>query len=179
MNESGCPAEEKDSDADGIPDSRDVCADTPTDAVVTSDGCPVDVDGDGIADYIDACPGSPKGVTTNERGCWTLKGLKFAPNKSNITPERFDVLGNLVKVLRDNSDIRLEIQGYTDSQGNSEMNRKLSDKRANEIRDYLIKYHIDESRLDANGYGEEKPVDSNETAEGRAKNRRVELNPLK
>ena len=178
VNESGCPVEEDDSDNDGVPDSRDECPGTPDGAAVKADGCPVDSDGDGVFDYLDACPGSPKGATIDERGCWRLKGVSFDSGKTNIKPAMYDVLQRLIKVLRDNPEIKLEVQGYTDSQGNAEMNRKLSEKRANSIRSYLIKYHIGKDRLTSKGYGEENPAASNDTPEGRAKNRRVELKPV-
>ena len=110
----------------------------------------------------------------------TIKGIKFDFNKATIKPESYPILDKAAKILKTHPTIRVEIQGHTDSVGSDAYNLKLSDARANAVRDYLIKNHsIDASRLLARGYGERRPVASNKTAEGRAQNRRVDFAILK
>ncbi|OQX51795.1 MAG: hypothetical protein B5M53_10330 [Candidatus Cloacimonas sp. 4484_209] len=110
----------------------------------------------------------------------TIKGIKFDFNKATIKPESYPILDEAAKILKTHPTIRVEIQGHTDSVGSDTYNLKLSDARANAVRDYLLKNHsIDASRLLARGYGERRPVASNKTAEGRAQNRRVDFAILK
>ncbi len=101
--------------------------------------------------------------------------IYFQTAKAIIRPRSFPVLDEIVQVLKDNSWIRLRIEGHTDSVGPAEYNLRLSQKRANAVRNYLIAHGIDPSRLEAVGYGESRPIAPNTTPEGRAKNRRVEF----
>lgn len=106
----------------------------------------------------------------------TLKGIYFDLNKATIKPESYPVLDDAAKILTDNPNISVEIQGHTDSQGSDSYNQKLSEQRAYSVVDYLVKVKgIDIKRLKAVGYGESKPIASNDTKEGRALNRRVEF----
>jgi outer membrane protein OmpA-like peptidoglycan-associated protein len=106
----------------------------------------------------------------------TLKGVYFDIGKSTLRPESYPVLDDAAKILKDNPKIMVEIQGHTDSQGSESYNQTLSDKRAYSVVQYLVKTQgIEIKRLKAIGYGESKPIASNETAEGRALNRRVEF----
>ncbi len=175
VNEVGCPF---DSDHDGVQDYMDQCPDTPIGVHVNSKGCPFDSDGDGVFDYKDKCPGTPKGVPVNEVGCWVLKGLNFDTAKWDIKPRYYPMLDKVVTILKNNPDMELEIQGHTDNVGSAKYNMKLSQKRAEAVRQYLIQRGIVPSRLKAVGYGMTRPVASNATSEGRAKNRRVELHPV-
>ncbi len=84
----------------------------------------------------------------------------------------------LTPVMNDNSTIKVEISGHTDSKGSDDYNRDLSQGRAQEVVNYIISQGIEESRMNAKGYGEEKPVATNDTDEGRAENRRVEFTVL-
>jgi OOP family OmpA-OmpF porin len=171
----GCPI---DSDGDGVYDYLDQCSGTPKGAMVDSMGCPTDSDGDMIYDYLDKCPGTPKDATVDERGCWVLKGVYFDTDKWEITPSSYPVLDEVVFVLKRNSDLRVEIQGHTDNVGEAQYNRELSRKRARSVKGYLIQEGIRAGRLSHEGYGLSNPAASNATAEGRAKNRRVELKPI-
>ena len=175
VNEVGCPF---DSDHDGVQDYMDQCPDTPIGVHVDNRGCPFDSDGDGVYDYKDKCPNTPKGVPVNEVGCWILKGLNFDTAKWDIKPQYYPLLDDVVRILKSNPGMRLEIQGHTDNVGSARYNMKLSQKRAEAVRQYLIQRGIAPSRLKAVGYGMTRPVTSNATAEGRAKNRRVELHPV-
>jgi OOP family OmpA-OmpF porin len=173
VDKAGCPL---DSDGDGVADYLDKCPDTPKGAKVDMDGCPLDSDGDGVPDYKDQCPNTLKGATVNSVGCWVIKGLTFDYNKAGIKPEFFGVLGQNINVMKANPTVRVELHGHTDSVGSDAYNQALSERRANAVRDYLVSKGIDSNRLTVKGLGEEDPVATNATPEGRAKNRRVELN---
>ena len=137
----------------------------------------VDSDGDGVPDSRDKCPGTPKGVKVNADGCWELKGVYFDSDKSVIKDPR--VLDEAVVILKANPKITGEVHGYTDSTASPEYNQKLSEARAKAVRDYFVQKGIAPERIRAKGFGETNPVASNDTAEGRAMNRRVELHPDK
>ena len=148
--------------------------------------CLVFRDGDKVDDQHDECPDVP-GLPEN-KGCPVYQKVKvtenkieisekifFAFNKSKILPKSFALLNEVTKVLKDHSALRVRIEGHTDSKGKAEHNKKLSLDRANAVRDYLVKAGIDAGRLEAEGYGAEQPLDTNKTAAGREKNRRVEF----
>ncbi len=175
VNSDGCPL---DSDGDGVYDYMDQCPHTPAGISVDKTGCPMDTDGDGVYDSQDKCPDTPKGAKVDERGCWTLGGVLFDTDKWNIKPRFRSVLDDVVNVLRHNPGIKLEIQGYTDNRGSISHNMKLSLERAEAVRQYLISRGISPERLSAKGFGCSRPVASNDTPDGRAKNRRVELKPV-
>ena len=109
---------------------------------------------------------------------FVLEGLHFVYNKAIITKESREVLQKAIATLKSHPNLKVEIQGHTDNRGNDAYNKKLSQKRANTIRNSLIKAGIASSRLTAVGYGESKPIATNSTAEGRAKNRRIEFKIL-
>jgi OmpA-OmpF porin, OOP family len=135
----------------------------------------LDSDGDGVPDSRDKCPGTPKGVKVNADGCWELRGVYFDSDKSVIKDPR--VLDEAVVILKANPKLTGEVQGYTDSTASAEHNQKLSEARAKAVRDYFIQKGIAPERVRAKGLGETKPVATNDTPEGRAQNRRVELHP--
>jgi len=137
----------------------------------------LDSDGDGVPDSRDKCPGTPKGVRVNADGCWELTGVYFDSDKAVIKDPR--VLDEAVAIMKANPKLTGEVRGYTDSTASEEYNQKLSEARAKAVRDYFIKQGIAGERVRAKGFGEANPVASNDTPEGRAKNRRVELHPDK
>jgi outer membrane protein OmpA-like peptidoglycan-associated protein len=104
-----------------------------------------------------------------------LRGVNFDFDKSNIRPDAVPILEQACKTLKEEPSINVSCQGYTDSVGTDAYNMGLSDRRANAVRMWLIKCGISASRLTAKGFGESNPVATNETAEGRAQNRRTEL----
>ena len=175
VDSDGCP---KGSDGDGIPDYRDKCPGTPRGVVVDSDGCPIDSDGDGVPDYRDKCPGTPLGAPVNDVGCWVLKNVQFDFNKAVVKPKYFDRLDEAVMIMKKNPGMNVEIQGHTDNVGSQAYNQPLSERRANAVMEYFIGQGIDKSRLTAVGFGLKQPVASNDTPEGRYKNRRVQLKPI-
>ncbi len=108
-----------------------------------------------------------------------LEGVHFRTNSADLTPESARILDHAVAVLRRRATIRVEVAAHTDSRGSAAYNMDLSRRRAKSVRDYLVAHGIDASRLTARGYGESQPVADNNTPEGRAKNRRVELRVLR
>ena len=163
-----------DDDAEDAEEERD---ESPHEAGSTATAG-VDTDGDGVADMDDKCRNTPAGANVNDRGCWEVTDLQFEVGAAAIQPAYHDNLQRIVKILKQNPDIAAEIQGHTDSQGAESMNRDLSERRAMAVRDFLVENGIDPDRLTYKGYGESKPVASNDTPEGRAKNRRVEIKPV-
>jgi len=207
QDQDGVP--DPDNDGDGIPDVRDKAANQPEDfdKFQDEDGVPdPDNDGDGIVDARDQCPGTDatmaRGENTKETlngyqdddGCpdtkpmpvmekkgakLTLKGVNFETGSAELTPESFAILDEVIPGLKDNPEVMIEIRGYTDSQGAAAANQRLSERRAKAVMQYLIDHGIEASRLRAVGFGEKDPVASNETPEGRAQNRRIEMVRIK
>ncbi len=145
----------------------------------------MDDDKDSISNKADHCPNTPQGHKVNSLGCSievkeriTLD-VKFTLNKSNILPNFTSDIDKLAASLKRNEDMRVEIQGHTDTTGTTAFNKILSESRSNAVRQYLIKEHgIPPRRLEAKGYGQEDPMASNSTFEGRKLNRRVEIKVL-
>ncbi|WP_027714560.1 OmpA family protein, partial [Desulfuromonas sp. TF] len=176
VDDKGCPL---DSDGDGVTDDRDQCPDTPKGVKVDDKGCPLDSDGDGVADDIDQCPNTPAGIVVDDKGCelkLTLH-INFDFDKAVIKPEFRSELEKAVAFVRENAQAPyILIAGHTDSKGKEEYNQRLSEQRAQAVRQALIdNYGMDAKKLKAVGYGEYQPVADNSTEEGRAQNRRVEL----
>ena len=172
----GCPL---DSDGDGVYDYLDQCPNTPKGVRVDAKGCPLDTDCDGVYDYLDKCPCTPKGAIVDTRGCWVLEGVLFDTAKWNIKNQYYPVLEEVVSVLKANPSLKLQIEGHTDSRASVEYNQKLSENRAKAVKDYFVKRGIKAGRLTTKGYGCSMPIAPNDTPEGMAKNRRVELTPIR
>jgi len=186
----GCP---KDSDNDGVYDGIDECPNTPAGARVDAKGCPMDSDNDGVYDGIDKCPNTPAGAKVDATGCpeevkkfidtglISTTEIMFDFDKSTLKPESKAPLDAIGQLLIQVSDLQIEIGGHTDAVGSDAYNLKLSDRRAKAVRDYLVKNfpQIKPENLSSTGYGESKPVASNDTKEGQAKNRRVEFKIIK
>ncbi len=185
QDQDGCP--DPDNDADGIVDARDLCPDEPEDmdGFEDEDGCPEpDNDNDGVLDADDTCPETPAGARVNANGCplaeempetLVLKGVSFRTSSAQLTPGSIGILAEVAASLRAWPDKMVEIRGHTDSTGNAENNRELSQRRAMSVRDSLIQMGIAPSRITAVGYGQEYPIAGNDTREGRSQNRRVEV----
>ena len=110
---------------------------------------------------------------------WVLFGVNFNFGKATLTPEAYPILENAAQILRENRDINVEVQGYTDNIGSASYNQKLSLERAQTVKNYLVKKGIDASRLKTVGYGDKNPIGDNNTELGRAQNRRIEFKILK
>jgi OOP family OmpA-OmpF porin len=181
----GCPI--PDTDGDGINDEEDKC---PTVAGIAKyQGCPIpDTDGDGVNDEEDKCPSVP-GVKENS-GCPVVKeevikkvaasakNIFFATGSAKLLPSSSKSLNSVAAILKEDADLKLDIEGYTDNSGKPALNQALSEKRAKAVLDYLTqKAGVDASRLTSAGFGDTKPIATNKTAKGRAQNRRVVLIP--
>lgn len=175
----GCP----DQDGDGVPDADDKCPTFP--GLPQFQGC-LDTDGDGVSDDKDLCP-RVKGPESNN-GCPAYKTvvikadrlelsqkILFSVNGSRILPKSNALMTEIGTALRDRGDVCIRIEGHTDSTGKLANNMKLSQARADSVKTYLVGKGVAATRLSTKGYGPEQPVDSNATATGRERNRRVEF----
>lgn len=182
----GCP--DPDSDGDGHRDSEDRCPDEPGEP----DGCPVrDTDGDTILDPDDRCVSAleTRNGFTDGDGCpdelpadlaaitGKIEGLTFDLNKDTIKPRSRPVLERYIEVLGKYPDVHVEITGHTDATAQIQRS-DLSSRRAAAVMRYLVQHGILAARIQARGAGPDEPVDTNKTAAGRARNRRVELTIL-
>jgi OOP family OmpA-OmpF porin len=190
-DQDGCP--DPDNDKDGINDTIDQCPDDPEDmdGFQDDDGCPdCDNDGDGVPECpqaVDQCPteagpGQPDGcpkkydlVVVTDTKIELKQTVFFDTNKATIKKKSFALLNDVARALTDYPTIKVRIEGHTDSQGNDKHNKKLSQKRADSVRKYLIGKGIDADRMVSIGYGEDVPIADNRTKAGRAQNRRVEF----
>ena len=225
VNATGCPP---DSDNDGVPDYLDKCPYTPDGVKVDKDGCPLDSDGDGVPDYLDRCPGTPAGEKVDQFGCATKespqprelsrqneKPRETAPNTRNenilipaplapkqgnatslspnaskiiisvdetfepgteqIKPSAYANLDNIVNFLKKDPWTKWKIQGYVDNQTPEARKLSISYEEANAIMKYFISKGLPSFQFQVLGLGDESPVASNATPEGRSKNRRVEI----
>lgn len=174
----------KDSDNDGVYDSSDRCPGTAAGVKVDARGCAVvvnnDTDNDGVLNSNDRCPNSKAGVNVDVKGCelqqsFVLEGVNFVTGSDALTSGSKSVLNEVAETLIKNSDINVEVAGYTDDRGSAASNQRLSQKRAQSVKAYLAQAGVNADRMSAKGFGESDPIADNNTKAGRAKNRRVEL----
>jgi outer membrane protein OmpA-like peptidoglycan-associated protein len=184
VDSTGCA---KDEDRDGVADDNDKCPATGKGIPVDTTGCPMDTDKDGVADYQDKCPYTLEGVKIDAKGCPTNKkqdlnklkqGIEFKTNSTKFTKNSYGTLNDIVALMQQIPNSKLEVQGHTDNVGSAKKNKELSENRALAVVNYLVMKGIEASRLRAVGYGGEKPIASNGTKKGRKQNRRVELVPF-
>jgi len=180
----GCPI--RDSDGDGIPDHEDACPHEP--GIPELKGCPdKDTDGDGIPDRIDSCPyepgppennGCPKKsmvVITREKLVISDK-VYFDTGKATIQRRSNILLDEIARIVKEHPDVpKVLIEGHTDSTGSHTSNMRLSERRAEAVRTYLLNKGVPPERLEARGFGPDRPIATNDTAAGREANRRVEF----
>jgi OOP family OmpA-OmpF porin len=172
----GCPL---DSDGDGVPDYLDKCPGSPAGVKVDADGCtppPLPPPPPPPPVVQKMVPQAAKAMEAAivEKGRATLK-VEFDFDKSIIKKQYHHEIGNLAEVMKAHPDLKITIEGHTDNTGGLTYNEKLSLRRADAVKDYLVtKFGIDASRLTVKGYGPIRPIESNATKEGRQKNRRVE-----
>ena len=174
----GCPMV-MDADGDGVADNSDRCPGTPANITVDATGCPLDTDRDGVADYLDQCANTPLGSTVDTKGCpqrIVVRDLNFASGSAALTAESRAILDGVVAGIKANPALKeITVTGYTDSQGGAAANKALSERRAKSVANYLGEQGLSGLTINAVGMGEENPIASNDTAEGRAENRRVEI----
>jgi outer membrane protein OmpA-like peptidoglycan-associated protein len=200
----GCPGKQildkgcaiEDADKDTVEDWTDLCPNTPAGMKVNAVGCEIDTDGDGVMDSVDKCPTvyaqTPDGcppVVVKETVVTpapapapapgapfvVLGDVNFDFDKATLKPSADEKIDKAVAHINEMSGDQFEVKGYTDSIGSEAYNLKLSQRRAEAVRDALIKKGAPADRITAKGYGEASPVATNSTKEGRAQNRRVEL----
>lgn len=176
---SGCP----DADGDGVANSNDNCPNTA--GLAQFNGCP-DSDNDGVANPNDKCPDTAGSI--NNFGCPEIKqeekdalalatrAIRFETGKASLKTSSFAVLDKIASILNRYPNYNVSIAGHTDSVGNSDNNRLLSEERAKSCFNYLLSKGFDSSRISFIGYGETQPISTNSTKEGRRLNRRVEFN---
>jgi len=179
----GCPI--PDTDNDGVNDEADKC---PTVAGLAKyNGCPIpDTDNDGVNDEEDKCP-TEAGTAANH-GCpvviqedikkqvnFAAENIFFLTNSAELLSKSFKPLNTVVALLKENPELQLSVNGYTDNTGTAAANLNISAKRAQAVKNYLVKNGIGAARISTNGFGPASPVADNATAAGRTKNRRVEL----
>lgn len=140
---------------------------------------PTDKDGDGVYDENDRCPNTDAGKIVDQRGCpeilLSMTGVNFNTDSSKIMPDSEAMLAKAVTALQDSVGVSVLIEGHTDNTAGFNYNQLLSERRAKTVREYLIAKGIEPSRLVSVGHGETSPIASNNTKEGRFKNRRVDL----
>lgn len=199
----GCPGRQlldktcaiEDADKDTVEDWTDKCPDTPAGMKVNALGCEIDTDGDGVLDSADKCPTvyarTPDGCPVVEAApapapvpaapaaepapMVILGDVNFAFDSAVLKPNAKEKIDKAVAHIQKMSDETFELLGHTDSIGTEEYNLGLSQRRADAVRNAMIKLGVAPERLIARGYGESKPIATNSTKEGRAQNRRVEL----
>ena len=173
VNSDGCAF---DDDNDGVANYKDKCPTSPEGAIVNEDGCEVDTDGDGVVDSLDKCPNTVSGVEVDKNGCAKSIDIavNFDTNSAKISDEDSAELKDFTEFMQENPAYDVEIVGHTDSDGAKAYNQTLSEKRAESVKDRLVKNGVEASRITTSGKGEDEPVATNKTAAGKAKNRRIE-----
>ena len=139
----------------------------------------VDRDGDGVEDGTDQCLDTPHFAHVNDFGCWVLDSYTFDTRQFRILDSQYEALDEVAEVLKMNPELRIRIDGHTDSMGTAQFNQTLSEQRADAVRHYLEATGIDAARLMTRGFGMSSPLASNNTQEGMATNRRCQLTVLK
>ncbi|WP_203299401.1 OmpA family protein [Marinobacter sediminum] len=180
VDRTGC---QLDGDQDGVVDARDACPNTPRGAKVDGRGCELDSDNDGVVNSIDECPNTTAGAKVDAKGCEGITKtietfeieVQFPLNSAEIGNSYDDEIRRVADFLKANPETIVEIAGHSDSTGAAAYNQKLSQLRAEAVAARLTDaLGVNPARVSATGYGEAQPVASNDTAEGRATNRRVE-----
>ena len=182
-DEDGCP--DPDNDKDGVLDTDDKCPNDP--GPKENAGCPdKDRDGDGVVDRLDKCPDQPgpadndgcpkpKFIVVTKEKIELKQKVHFATNKSTIYADSFPMLTEVAEVLKSRPEIKVRIEGHTDSRGTLKHNMKLSQDRAESVKSFLVAQGVDPERMEARGFGPTQPIDDNRTAKGREANRRTEF----
>jgi OmpA-OmpF porin, OOP family len=170
----GCPI---DSDGDGIADYLDKCEDTPQGMIVDADGCPLDGDRDGVLNPVDACPNTPLNYEVDDKGCATQFNLRtgFAYKSSKLNEKGMSEVETLYEFMKKNRTAKVIIEGHTCNIGGENYNMKLSKERAYSVAKALEEKGISKNRITKKWKGLSEPLASNDTKEGRALNRRVEI----
>jgi outer membrane protein OmpA-like peptidoglycan-associated protein len=182
-DDDGCP--DPDNDKDGLTDAEDKCPNEP--GPKENGGCPdTDKDSDGVVDRLDKCPEipgdkdndgcpKPKYIVVTKEKIELKQKVHFATNKSTIMPDSFAMLTEIADVLKTRPEVKIRIEGHTDSRGGLEHNMKLSQARADSVRQFLVGQGVQPDRMEARGFGPTQAIADNRTDKGREQNRRVEF----
>ncbi len=168
-----------DTDQGGVPDGWEA-----EHGIDGTDPADDDADRDSVLDNVDACLGTTAGAEVDERGCvvmtetMVLTGVNFASDSDELLPTSIPPLERALQALLDNPDVRVEIGGHTDIRGSRDHNLELSERRARSVMNWLVARNIDAARLTIQGYGPDRPIASNDTDDGMARNRRIEFRVL-
>ena len=179
-----------DDDEDGVLEPADHCPDVAEDrdGFEDNDGCPdPDNDKDGVLDKEDKCPNEPGPADNN--GCpkkyehivvtqekiELKQKVHFATDKATIYPDSFAMLTEIAEVLKSRPEVRIRIEGHTDSRGGMKHNMTLSQARADSVKQFLVGQGVDPARMESRGFGPTQAIADNRTAAGREQNRRVEF----
>jgi hypothetical protein len=186
----GCPS---DTDADGVADGLDRCLATPAAALVDALGCPGDSDGDSVLDGLDDCPGTRQGVAINERGCplvtdpapdsaagavgrtWVIPGAVWPFRGTDLAPEAYPALDSVVAVLQSDPQLVAEVSGFAHDRLIPVDNTRLSQRRAEVVRSYLVEKGVAVTQVTAIGRGSETLLVDGTSDEARTANRRIEI----
>ena len=191
---SGNTAPAKDSDGDGVPDDADACHNTPRGDLVDENGCSTDKitaknfdepepaklitqdqDDDSVLDDMDQCPQTPLGAKVDKNGCWLIQDILFDFDSDRLKSEYYPILNEVLAVLQKDLSVKIEIQGGADNIGSEDYNIALSQRRAQNAKNYLTGKGIELDRITAVGYGTAGNKASNENPAGRALNRRIDF----
>jgi len=169
-----------DADNDHILDNVDLCNNSEENATVMPYGCRKiigDEDDDGVLDNIDECPHTPLSLNVDYQGCPVNFNLniEFEKLSANINPKSFVEIEQFARFMEEHYNYNALIIGHTDNVGTTQENMKLSKLRAKAVKDVVVSYGVDEVRLHATGRGESEPIADNSVEEGKAKNRRTEI----
>lgn len=176
------PRQPLDSDNDGVINERDNCPNTAQGARVDSQGCERDSDRDGVVDSKDQCPGTARQYKVDSTGCPIELSenvsiemrVEFATNSAEVREAYMSEIKKVADFMNQFDRTRVTVEGHTDNTGAAAYNQDLSQRRAESVRQILInRFGLSADRVEAVGYGEERPTASNDTAEGREQNRRV------
>jgi OOP family OmpA-OmpF porin len=187
-DDDGCP--DPDNDEDGVADAQDGCATQPEDRddFEDADGCPdPDNDKDGYLDAADRCPKEPgppggdgcparfKFINVTAEKIELRQTIFFRTGKAEIMSKSFPLLDEVALALKSRPAMKVRVEGHTDSRGNRLLNTHLSQARADSVMAYLVGHGVASDRLEARGFGPDQPIETNKTALGREKNRRVDF----
>ncbi|MDA7818217.1 OmpA family protein [Sulfurimonas sp.] len=170
-----------DGDKDGVADEQDKCPNTTAGAKVNERGCEIDSDEDGVKDSLDKCPDTSKDFVVDSDGCpkTATLAINFQRYKYNIQEKYLDTLKQFTEFLKENSEYQIIIYGHTDSRASEELNRELSLKRAKSVANAFEANGVERIRITTIGKSFDEPIADNETPEGRAQNRRIEVELLR
>lgn len=173
-----------DLDGDGAPDNLDQCPNTPAGIAVDARGCPQDSDADGIPDHQDSCANTPARAKVDSSGCQEVLSsdiretlyIEFDTGRATVHDSSMSHINRVATLMYEYPSASLLVEGHTDSSGSRELNDRLSQQRAEAVKQVLVVRHdIDAARIETIGYGPAKPIADNASADGRKQNRRVEI----